>query len=231
MPHFTFKKLNPDDSLFPELFKLRYGVYIEEWGFEKPEDHPGGIERNLYDDHAIHLAAILTKSPTVIGTTRLVLDSPNGFPIEEHMEITADISNVPRNKICEISRLCVRGDYCRRQEDQTMNGQDIKRLAKENPELVNQRSKENDIVTGIFKCIAKESRIHGITHWYVGMARGLNTLLKRRGIVFEEAGPEIDYHGLRRPYFGEIDKIIRKSELFHDIYTGKTDFSYRDGNL
>ncbi|SHJ57779.1 N-acyl amino acid synthase, PEP-CTERM/exosortase system-associated [Malonomonas rubra DSM 5091] len=231
MSYFTFRKLTPEDSLFPELFKLRYRVYIEEWKFEKPEDHPGGIERNIYDDHAVHLAAILNKEPSVIGTSRLVLDSPHGFPIEENMEITADTSNIPRNKICEISRLCVRGDYSRRRDDKALNGDDSTGSAKEDPKLVNQRREENDIVTGIFKCIAKESRIHGITHWYVGMARGLNVLLKRRGINFEEAGPEIDYHGLRRPYFGPIEKILAKSKLFLDIYTGKTDFPYDENSL
>jgi hypothetical protein len=55
----------------------------------------------------------------------------------------------------------------------------------------------------------------GLKYWYAVMARGLFLLLKRRGIVFEPIGPEVEYHGLRRPYLGTIEDIKRSNpELF-----------------
>ena len=230
MPYFTFKTLQADEGLFPELFQLRYRVYIKEWKFEKPEDHPGGIEKNAYDDCSIHIAVIPIHKPCVIATTRMVLDSPLGFPVEKNMEITTDLSKIPRKEICEISRLCVRGDYTRRRGDTPLNGYDAKGLPDERPEHLDMRKPENDIVLGMIKCLAKESRENGLKYWYVGMARSLSLLLKRKGIVFNEVGPEADYHGLRRPYFGEIDKILAGNQELLDIFNGDSDFSYEEGN-
>ena len=230
MPFFTFRKLDAGESLFLELFQLRYKVYVEERGFERPEDHPEEIERNSHDDCSIHIAVIPINKPCVIGTTRMVLDSPLGFPVEKHMEITKDMSNYPRKEICEISRLCVRWDFTRRLGDGPLNGHDSKVLPNEKPAHVDMRKKENDIVLGMIKCLAKESRINNLTYWYVGMAKSLFLLLKRRGILFKAVGPELDYHGLRKPYFGKIDEILAGNQELHDIYTGKSDFSYEEGN-
>ena len=50
---FEYQKLPQGDPLQIEVFKLRYKVYAEEWGFERKEDHPGEIEMDEYDDHSL----------------------------------------------------------------------------------------------------------------------------------------------------------------------------------
>ena len=36
-------------SALSDINRLRFQVYVNEWGFEKPEDHPGGVEQDDYD--------------------------------------------------------------------------------------------------------------------------------------------------------------------------------------
>src|SRR5713226_7485491 len=58
------------------------GYYVEEFGFERPEDHPNGLEMDPYDPYSIYVAA-LNGTEEVIGTARLVLHSEHGLPIED----------------------------------------------------------------------------------------------------------------------------------------------------
>ena len=37
------------EFLKKEIFKLRYDVYVSEFGFERKEDHPSGLEEDVYD--------------------------------------------------------------------------------------------------------------------------------------------------------------------------------------
>ncbi len=36
---FTFDRVE-SEALLQELYRLRYEIYVNEFGFEKPEDHP-----------------------------------------------------------------------------------------------------------------------------------------------------------------------------------------------
>ncbi len=100
-----------------DTFRLRYEVYAEEFGFEKKEDHPGGLETDEYDDVSVHFAC-LNDAGSVVGTIRLVLDSADkGFPIEHAVKTTFVGKKPDRNKIAEISRLTVSRDLRRRKED------------------------------------------------------------------------------------------------------------------
>ena len=56
---FDFVKVSHNDPLLLEVFKLRYKVYCEEWGFERPEDHPDGIERDEFDAHDLDVQGVL----------------------------------------------------------------------------------------------------------------------------------------------------------------------------
>ena len=218
MSYFDFVEIKKNDPRIADVFKLRYKVYVEEWGFERPEDHPLGIESDDYDDQAIHVAAIRRQNASLIGSARLIMPSGMGFPIEEHMRIERSIPGYVRDTTCEISRLAVSKEYRRRAGDDTIYSQeyfDGRRFQISEDE---RRSGENDIVMGIFQTIAAISGANKLTHYYVVMARGLHVLLKRRKIHFSPVGPEIHYHGLRRPYFGAIEDILQDNEELLSLY-------------
>ena len=95
-----------DDSGLKEIYRLRYKVYVEECGFERPENHPDGIEIDEFDKNSIHFAA-KDNSKNIIGTVRLILNSQIGFPIEEHCKLNINKDELPRNHLAEISRLAI----------------------------------------------------------------------------------------------------------------------------
>lgn len=200
---FHFRKV-VDKSELEEVFRLRYKVYCDEWGFERPQDHPGGIEFDIYDSSAVHFVS-LNEMWQVIGTVRIILHSDKGFPLEKHCKIDADLSRLNRQKIGEISRLAVSKEFRKRSEDRFIYDGTAEYV--EQQAALHERRRRHEIVTGLYKCLYVESKKIGLTHWYAVMAKGLYILLKRMGILFEPIGPEIDYHGLRTPYLGAIADI------------------------
>lgn len=211
MTRFNFKRINKDDPLLLEVFKLRYKVYCDEWGFEKPEDHPEGLESDEYDQHSVHLGAFCQDSGKLIGTIRLILNSELGFPIENHCTLTTSGLAIDRNNIAEISRLAVSKDFRKRAIDNLIynDGQETAQDRELRKEIQEKRKQEFFIIMGLYTCMYKESETLGLTHWYALMAKGLRILLKRMNILFSPIGPEVDYHGKRTPYLGIIDEIVR----------------------
>jgi N-acyl amino acid synthase of PEP-CTERM/exosortase system len=215
---FSFYRVNEESEL-RALYQLRYKSYCEEWGFERPEDHPEGLEHDEFDKYAVHFVAT-TNHNSPIGTIRLILNSAKGFPVERHCRIDEDLSFLDRDKIGEISRLAISKQYLRRANDRFMYDARIEY----EPKVVtipNDRRKQNEIVCGLYKCVYRESKERGLTHWYAAMSKGLYILLKRLGIVFTPIGPEVDYHGPRIPYVGSIEEIEREvarvnPELYED---------------
>jgi N-acyl amino acid synthase of PEP-CTERM/exosortase system len=213
---FEFKKVSHDDPLLLEIFKLRYKVYCEEWGFERPEDHPGGIERDKFDQHSVHFVAIRRADQKLIGTTRIILRSELGFPIEEHCQIDGEVLRCEKTHWGEISRLAVSKDFRKRSGDDSIyKDEDPLHHELDNP-FKERRKNENQIVIGLYRCIYRESLERGLTHLYAVMARGLYLLLKRIGICFSQAGPGIEYHGIRTPYTGCIKQMLEEFSQTND---------------
>ncbi len=203
-----FKKTT-DNKELTEIYKLRYKVYCDEWGFERPGDHPGGLETDEFDESSVHFVAINESSRELIGTIRIILNSEKGFPIERHCRIDSDMAAVNRERVGEISRLAVSKEYRRRAEDRFIyEGVDGQRP--QVPVVVNDMRRRQEIICGLYKSMYIESKKIGLAYWYAVMAKGLQILLKRMGIIFTAIGPETDYHGLRTPYLADIAEIERE---------------------
>jgi N-acyl amino acid synthase of PEP-CTERM/exosortase system len=223
MGGFRFMQVTEEKDL-RDIYKLRYKSYCEEWGFERPEDHPEGLEYDEYDKHSVHFIC-KKDSGHLIGTIRLILNSEKGFPIERHCSIDEDLSFMDRDRLAEISRLAISKEYLRRAEDRFMyNGTE-----EYHPEVIKittERRKRYEIVCGLYKCIYRNSNKRGITHWYAVMGKGLYILLKRLRITFSPVGPEVDYHGLRTPYLGCIEDIEREVSTYNpELYKNFIDNS------
>lgn len=203
-------------NILQDIYSLRYQVYINEWKFEVPDDHPVGLESDDYDSHSIHFYARCKQESKIIGTVRIILNSELGFPIERHFELSEKPENFDRDTIGEISRLAVSKEFRRRAVDNAMfeaapfvpnklprymdDGRDIRRHC------------EHELVRGLYLLIYQESKKRGLAHWYAVMAKGLYLILKRWGIPFHQIGPAKDYHGLRAPYLVSIETVERTLE-------------------
>jgi N-acyl amino acid synthase of PEP-CTERM/exosortase system len=205
-----------DEEVKKDTFRMRYEVYAEEFGFEKKEDHPDGLETDAYEDESIHFAC-LNQSDSVIGTIRLVLDSDKGFPIE-HAVKTDIIGEMPdRSKIAEISRLTV-SKYLRRRKEDGIHGVESYITKKEGgilpddgpiPDEMKGR-KSPILVLGLYQVMYHESRRRGITHWYMITEEKVFYALKKYGFLFHQIGEPVWYHGWRIPYLGIVEEIERE---------------------
>ncbi len=233
-----------NESLKEEIFKLRYDVYVSEFGFEKKEDHPSGLEKDIYDCHAVELAAIErvdTETQIVIGTIRLILHSEHGFPIENAVPIDFTKAKPPIDKIAEISRLAISREYRRRHEDGIFGVESYLRVS-EGGVLPNrgrpQKTKvriQPYLILGLFKELYHVSKKLGITHWYMITEKKLWYALKRFDLIFRQIGEPVHYHGTRIPYLGiirEIEQNLMKKHMnFYQDFLNGLDKQYWPAEL
>lgn len=197
------------DKTMEEIFRLRFKVYCEEWGFEDPRNYPDGQERNEFDDKSEHFAIWSTSDESIVGSARIILPSDLGYPLEENCELDpalykSALGNSGISKIGEVSRLAISKEYRKRIEDNVLMG-----FSSELPtdDVIDHEKRKCNYVHEFYKYLLLQSIEVGLTHWYVAMKRGLYVLLKRVGMVYHPIGPEIDYHGLRTPYLGNLQEI------------------------
>lgn len=209
---FRFGIVNDPDTL-KDTFRMRHEVYVQEFGFERAEDHPGGLETDDYENESVHFAC-LNESDSVVGTIRLVMDSKKGFPIE-HATPTSFVGEKPdRSKIGEISRLTVSKDLRRRKED-GMYGVESYLKQKEGGILPDDgtipdelKGRKNPIIVlGLYQVMYHESRRRGLSHWYMITEKKIYYALSKYGFVFHQIGDPVQYHGERIPYLGIIEEI------------------------
>ncbi len=233
MKRFKFIEVD-SEVLKKEIFKLRYDVYVREFGFEKKESHPSGLEKDIYDPHSVELAAIeqiSAETQKVIGTIRLILHSEHGFPIENAVPIDFTDKKTPIDKIAEISRLAISKDYRRHQGDGLYGVKSYLKVSAEDTPL-HRKSTRNEkiriqpyLIWGLFKELYQVSKKLGITHWYMITEKKLWYALKRFDFIFRQVGEPVDYHGMRIPYLGivaEIEQNLIKKQMdfYQDFLVG-----------
>ncbi|MBK8575247.1 MAG: PEP-CTERM/exosortase system-associated acyltransferase [Elusimicrobia bacterium] len=196
--------------------RLRYRVFVEEFGWEKPEDHPEGIETDAFDPYSIHAAAS-DDSGALIGTARMVLNSPQGLPIFRLLE-NFDGFNPNSKTVAEFSRLCVHPDFQRRapvdpHRDLAGNYRFPGARADTTP---SQDARMVSVVTHGLIFILHQAGIQlRLTHWLMISEKKLWIFLRRRGILFRPAGKPVDYHGIRIPYIARPDEISHGLAKLH----------------
>lgn len=211
---FRFVKVETEDLLL-KTQKLRYETYVKEFGFEKEEDHPGGLEIDDYEDESIHFAA-LNEEDDVVGTIRLILHSDKGFPIEHATELKLEGGPPPPETTGEISRLVVSKNYRRRREDgrygleSYIPDHDGDRRSKRPKTYYEKKRKAPVIVIGLYQVMYHESKRLGITHWYMITEQKVYNSFRKFGFLFYAIGEPVYYHGLRTPYLGVIKDMEKR---------------------
>jgi len=211
---FRFGQVNDPDVL-KDTFRMRYEVYVEEFGFEDKNDHPGGMETDDYEDESIHFVC-LNENDSVVGTIRLVLNSEKGFPIEQATKIKFIGEKPDNRKIGKISRLTVSKNLRRRKED-GIHGVESYLKKKEGGILPDDGSipdelkgrKNPILVLGLYQVMYHESKRRGITHWYMITEEKVFFALKKYGFLFHQIGEPVWYHGHRIPYLGIVEEVER----------------------
>jgi N-acyl amino acid synthase of PEP-CTERM/exosortase system len=127
--------------------------------------------------------------------------------------------DVPRNTLCEISRLAVDGAFRRRSGEAATRFGEIDALDIEDME----RRTFSLISVAAFLASAAMGDIYHLTNGFAMMEPFLPRLMDRSGIHFEKAGADIDYHGVRAPYFVQLSSVLNTMnvelrEFYQSIY-------------
>lgn len=206
-------------------YALRCRVYCEERGFLSLADYPAGVESDKYDDYSIHFGSFDAEGD-MVGSARLVLRGPLGFPMFDHCAVDpewrAKIDAIP--KLVEISRLVVSRRYRRRANDGHYGIQHPTEGAELHPDHA-ERRQQFSVAVSLFKAMYQAGHRLQITHALSAMELTLLRLLQRYHFPFEKIGPECDYFGPVTPFILDTKRTEQRlaadaPELHHEFREG-----------
>lgn len=229
-------------ELRQEAFKIRYGVYSSELGWE-PENEQE-MESDECDDYAYHCLLEHKRTGAFAGCIRLIIPPTNApekkLPFEEFCMASAqkeifDTDTLPRGSFGEISRLAVLADFRRREKEKNMpyvlNAVDPKTVYSEE-----ERRNFPNIAMGLYLSGIALAKLCNHNGMVVMMEPRLNRRLKRFGLPFQQIGEPMDYHGQRAMFYlaeadfhSELTQQLK--ELYDIIYAGlKKQISFKSFN-
>jgi N-acyl amino acid synthase of PEP-CTERM/exosortase system len=185
-------------QLLNEVYRVRYEVYCQKLGYEDPAQFPDGREFDHHDPHAVHCLLQERRTERFVGCVRMIL-ADNSYPQRKlpfetaYDEITdgeSILDGVPwmdRDSLAEVSRLAV--IYPDRAKKSLLG-----RVDRE----ISQRMAF--IGFGLYLAAVGIVIDRGLDNVFAMMEPRLTRLLKRYGIMFQQVGDVIDYHGRRAPF-------------------------------
>ncbi|MEW6990636.1 PEP-CTERM/exosortase system-associated acyltransferase [Colwelliaceae bacterium 6441] len=212
-------------ELRQEAFKIRYGVYSTELGWE-PENEQE-MESDECDDYAYHCLLEHRRTGVFAGCIRLIIPPPTDpqrkLPFEEYCLSSArkeliDTTTLPRGGFGEISRLAVLASFRRREQESKVPYV----LNKINPETVyseEERRNFPNIAMGLYLAGLSLANLCDHVGILVMMEPRLNRRLKRFGLPFQQIGDEMDYHGRRAMfYLKREDFYLELTQPIRELY-------------
>ncbi|SEO97643.1 PEP-CTERM/exosortase system-associated acyltransferase [Aquisalimonas asiatica] len=203
------------------LARVRYEVYCREFGYEREEDCPNGMETDEHDEHAIHGQVVHLSTNSLAGCVRLISprrDEP--LPLETVWQGSLNHRSrspavMQREDICEISRLAVPRAFRRRPNERETPIGDIQGLAFSSEEIRTFPM----ISVGLFLTAISLANACNRPNIFAIMEPRLARLLSRSGLHFMRIGDIKDYHGHRAPYhLHHDDAMLHLRQELHCLY-------------
>jgi len=218
-----------------DVYRIRYRVYCEEFGYEPADAFPLKQEMDEFDARSSHCLVTHKSTGRPAGCARLVhVNEQTLMPMEEFCSSSLDRKimesfNGKRETMCEFSRLAVDGAFRRRAGEHATRFGEITSLDCTKREL---RTFSVIAVSTILAAFAMSDLI-GRPNCFAMMEPFLPRLLKRSGIIVHPVGEEVDYHGIRAPYYFETHETVGgMSEEMREFYQViRTSFSASETQL
>jgi len=189
-----------------KAYGVRYRVYCEEFRYEATDVFPSKLETDEFDGQSLHCVIIHKATGRAAGCVRLVTackDNEEGLlPFEKYCQQSLDTElidslRLQRNTECEISRLAVDGAFRRRLGERATRFGEVDSI-----DFSKQEQRTFSLLA--LSCLLAATALSELTQKTNGFAMMepfLPRLLKRSGITVERVGGDMDYHGIRAPYF------------------------------
>jgi len=196
-----------------EIFRVRYRVYCDEFGLEDGDKYPDKAEYDEFDDYAIQFLISHKASGIPAGCARLVPAAVSSnyhmLPFEKYCADGIDDDylhklGMDRGHICEISRLLVDSSFRQR------SGETMTRLGKPNAMDFSHHEERTFSLVAVAGYLATMALtdITGRTNMFAMMDPYLPEVLQQAGIQFRRVGKDVDYHGVRAPYFIKTESVL-----------------------
>ncbi len=195
------------------VYGIRYRVYCEEFQYEPMEAFPNREESDEFDEYSMHCLVVHKRTLQPAACVRLVPafgDPENDpLPIEEIFRDTLDNQlidslDLDRSKVCEISRLAVDHAFRRRL------GEGNSRLGEPDQPRYDTRERSTFpfICMAAFLGATALTELTNRTNAFAMMEPFLARMLARTGINFQRVGGDLEYHGIRAPYFTTTEHTL-----------------------
>ncbi len=220
------------NELLEIVYRIRYQVFCVEHDFLDASLYPDKLEKDNYDNHSSHVLLRFRSSGDFIGAVRLILFDPlqpeKLFPVELYTQLDPTLCNIkalPRQHIAEISRSVVVKQFDRRRGERREPRAEItNESVAERDRRASDRRSTPHLSLLLMAAVMRMSVKHNIRYWISAKDPALNRLLGYNGLSFSPIGPPVNYHGMRRPYYANIDDVLtRMYKEHHDAWEVLTD--------
>lgn len=201
------------ESLRKLAYHVRYQVYCKEFRYEHEDHYPSQLEQDEYDVHSMHCVLIHKPSGLAAGCSRLIKPIRKKPPLLLPFELCCskavdkqkfDLTSLDRSDFGEVSRLAVLSDFRRRKSDEKkpISFPDQKKLVNS--------GRNNFPLISVSLSLGMAALVlnSDVKYAFAMMEPRLTRMLRRFGIVFEQIGNVVNYHGLRGPFVIARENIL-----------------------
>ena len=223
-----------DEQQRRAVYRIRHEVYCDELGYEP--SRPDRLEKDAFDDRALHCLLRSVANDEFVGCVRLVLADPRDrsarLPFETLCAATLDRRVVdpdalPRNTIAEVSRLAVVSRY-RRRSGERRTPLPLSERDFGTPD----RPRFPYLAVGLYLAMIAQARRHGLETLFMLTEHRLARQLTRLGVHLQQIGPPVEHRGLRYPSMMSVHEIIDGLNFFlrpmFAVIASEIDASYRN---
>jgi len=200
-------------------------VYCDEFGYESIDKFPNEEEKDEFDSFSLHCLIMHKSSGLPAGCVRLVpaIDNQNKavlLPLEVHCDDSLDHEyidslNLDRQTVCEISRLAIDCLFRRRTGEELTRFGEVSGL-----DCTKQEQRTFSLIAiAAFLAATALTDISHKTNVFAMMEPFLPRMMKRSGIHFIKSGTDMDYKGIRAPYFIQTQSALENmSDDLKELY-------------
>ncbi len=221
-----------DEASRNEVYFIRHDVYARELGFEPVRADQR--ERDHYDDHAVHCivrASSADRRP--VGCARVVMtdaadrDAPLPFEVACRDSLDRSIvdpARLPRDRIGEVSRLAVMGEFRRRRgELGPVNLSSADTGGQPTPRFPN-------IPLSLYFAAVAMAQRQGLEYLFTLTEPRLSKHFAMLGVKIQTIGGAVEHRGLRVPSMMRVSEIYPRLRslvrpLWHEVH-GQMDTGY-----
>ncbi|HSV54342.1 MAG TPA: PEP-CTERM/exosortase system-associated acyltransferase [Burkholderiaceae bacterium] len=205
------------DSLRNDVYFIRHDVYARELGFEPVREDQR--ETDAYDRRSLHCLLRTANEPRrLVGCARLVLADPAApealLPLEIYCRETLDRSvidpsQLPRERMAEVSRLAVMADFRRRKGEQ---GREVSIQDGDFGDA--QQSRFPYIPVSLYIGAVALAQRHGIEYLLTLTEPRLAQHFAKLGVNIVPIGAPVEHRGMRVPSLMRVSDIVSGLRLF-----------------